>query len=784
MTEGDASHPQVQLLDAERRIQELHAGLALALASIRAAYIRVDRQGCVSDMNTMAQEITGWPLSEARGLSIWSVFQREGRPEHYLKRNPIEVLQEQDWQAGEGRPMVLIARDGRPVSVEVYATVSHGPDGHPDGMVLVFRDQSALYQAQTAAHRLAAIVESSHDAIVGKALDGTITSWNQAAERLFGYSADEAVGMSVMALIPPERRNEEMQILARLVQGDRIPALETVRLSRDGQRIDVSLSISPVRDHAGTIIGAAKIARDITQELAARQARARVDGLERENREVLEAMRTKSLFLASMSHELRTPLNAIIGFAQLLHESPVAVSEEKRQQFVAHILSAGRHLLEMINDVLDLSKVEAGRIDFNPVEFDVRAAVHDLIETLRPLAQSRQHRLREDLDPDVGPVLLDPVRLRQILYNYLSNAIKFTPPGGDIVVRTRARGRRSFLLEVQDNGAGLSDADQAELFQEFRQLRRQPGQDSAGTGLGLALTRRLAQAQGGSAGVASEPGRGSRFYVVLPVRHAHPSGLEAASTVNDAGRTAVHTPRVVVVDDDHSLNRDLMDRLRDTGVTVERTDNVLDAGKIAATERVDAFVLGLEVAGRNGLELLIRQGPEAAVPPVGALNVALDRDHVASFPVAGVIPKPSTPRDVGEALAQCAEGARSPTVMVVDDDPLSLTLMDETLRGWGVSAILFRSAEAALAHLERDTPDLIILDLLMPVMDGFEVLAAIRRRPDLMHLPVFIWTSLTLTTDEQDRLRRSAARVLSKGEAALDGLLAELLPIPARTTAP
>ncbi len=520
MTQGEAPACGAPTSRGEAQGSERRDGsLSLALASIRAAYIRLDARGCVADMNAIAETLTGWPLCEAQGRSIWTVFEREGRPSDYLNRNPIEVAQEQQWRPGEGRTMRLIARDRRALEVDVHSSLSRGPDGQVDGLVLVFRDQTALQEAQAAAHRLAAIVESSQDAIVGKRLDGTITSWNQAAQRLFGYEAEEALGMSVMRLIPPERHHEEMQILSRIARGERIPALETVRLTRDGRRIDVALSISPVRDHAGTIVGVAKIVRDISQQLAARQAQVRIEALERDNREVMEAMRAKSMFLASMSHELRTPLNAIIGFAELLSEPSVAVSDERRQQFAGHILGAGRHLLEMINDVLDLSKIEAGKIDFSPVEFDLPTAVHELQETLRPMAQSRQHRLREDLDPDVGQVLLDPLRLRQILYNYLSNAIKFTPPGGEVVVRTRARGPWAFLLEVQDSGPGLSDAEQATLFQDFRQLPRRPGQDRTGTGLGLALTRRLAQAQGGSAGVFSAPGEGSRFYVVLPRRH-------------------------------------------------------------------------------------------------------------------------------------------------------------------------------------------------------------------------------------------------------------------------
>lgn len=532
---------QSRIVDDGRRLHELQCALSTTLAIMHAGYICLDCEGRVTDMNDMAQEATGWPLNEARGVSVWEVFKREDRPETFLRRNPIDLVQEQGWHLDEGRTMVLISRQGHRLRTDVRAAVTRDRHGEIDGMVVVFRDQSQFFEAQTAASRFAAIVESSHDAIVGKTLDGRIISWNKAAEQLFGYSLAEAIGMPVTRLIPLERRHEEMMILDRIGRGEKVPALQTVRMTKDGRRIDVALTISPVHDGDGRIVGAAKIVRDITAEIEALRARERIDSLERKNREVLDAMHMKTKFFASMSHELRTPLNAVIGFAQLLEDPLGPLEDNKRKQFAGHILHAGRHLLAMINDLLDLSKTQAGKVEFNPVEFDLSEVIRELTSTMRPLADSKGHRMSLDLDPDLGSVFLDASRLRQVLYNYLSNAIKFTPNCGEIVIRTRTRGRRSFLLEVQDNGIGLSEEEQAELFEEFRQLRRKPGQDEAGTGLGLALTRQLATAQGGKAGVWSVVGQGSRFFVVLPRRHRTPEDGAAKG---------------VVVDDDNALNRD------------------------------------------------------------------------------------------------------------------------------------------------------------------------------------------------------------------------------------
>ncbi|WP_431266569.1 response regulator [Roseateles chitinivorans] len=475
-------------------------------------------------------------------------------------------------------------------------------------------------------------------------------------------------------------------------------------------------------------------------------------------------MRAKSLFFANASHELRTPLNAVIGFAQLLQDSHATLNEDKRQAFVGHILRAGRHLLDVINDVLELSKAEAGKVEFSPTDFDVGDIVRELVETMRPLAERKGHQLVFDLDPDVTAVRLDVARLRQVLYNYLSNAIKFTPSFGTIVARTRARGRHAFMLEVQDNGIGLSADEQAELFEEFRQLGRKPGQDGAGSGLGLALTRRLAIAQGGSAGVCSEVGQGSRFFVVLPREHRPPGDASG---------------RVMVVDDDGVFTRDLMGRIEQAGYEVRRMSDVDEASKVVEAERVDAIVLGLEVGGRSGLELLARRS-DHVLAAVNGLNVRVERDLGAIFPIADVLVKPSSAMDVERALALCAQGPRRPAVLVVDDDGIARALMAEQLQSLGVDVRLACSGAQALAMLDEAQPDLIVLDLLMEGMNGFEVLTSIRARADMAHLPVCIWTALTLSAEQQEGLRRSAARVLLKGRANIDELLNELFPVMGR----
>lgn len=372
---------------------------------------------------------------------------------------------------------------------------------------------------------LAAIIASSDDAIISKDLNGIVTSWNPAAERMFGFTADEMIGTSITRIIPHERLSEEDFVLSRVRGGLRVEHFETVRQRKDGSPIEISLTVSPIRDEAGTILGASKIARDVTERnrlrelkrLAVEQQEAsRRAELEAEHRRIIEANRVKSEFVANMSHELRTPLNSIIGFTDLLLQGRVPPDSPKHKEFLGDVLRSGRHLLQLINDILDLAKVESGRIDFQPQTVDVPGLVGEVRDVVRGIAAARGMTIEMAVDPAVTTVTLDPSRLKQVLYNYLSNAVKFAPDQGRVTIRVRPECDGMFRLEVEDNGIGIAADDMPRLFVEFQQLDSSRSKRHQGTGLGLALTRRIVEAQGGRVGVTSEPGVGSTFYAVLP----------------------------------------------------------------------------------------------------------------------------------------------------------------------------------------------------------------------------------------------------------------------------
>ena len=281
------------------------------------------------------------------------------------------------------------------------------------------------------------------------------------------------------------------------------------------------------------------IVTDITQRRLAEEARLKTERLEAENRQIQEASRLKSQFLANMSHELRTPLNAIIGFADLLHAGAVPTESPRHQEFLGHIGTSGRHLLQLINDVLDLSKVESGKFEFFPEAVELAPLVEEVEDILHPSIQGKRISVATEIDPALTGLVLDPARLRQVLYNYLSNAIKFTPEGGHVTLRARAEGPTRFRIEVEDDGIGIAAADLPRLFVEFQQLDAGNTRQHQGTGLGLALTRRLVQAQGGSVGVRSTPGVGSVFHLVLARVQG---GAEAAASAEPPDGRADRRP--------------------------------------------------------------------------------------------------------------------------------------------------------------------------------------------------------------------------------------------------
>ena len=500
-------------------------------------------------------------------------------------------------------------------------------------------------------------------------------------------------------------------------------------------------------------------------------ARKKALELEGENRQILEATRLKSQFLANMSHELRTPLTAIIGFADLLQMGAVPQGAPQHQVFLGHIASSGRHLLRLINDVLDLSKVESGKFEFFPETFDLSVLVREVQDILHAEILRKHLRIVVDIEQSLGSLVLDTGRLKQVLYNYLSNAIKFTLEGGLIIVRGTASGARHFRLEVEDTGVGIAAADLPRLFTAYQQLDAGSTKKYEGSGLGLALTRRLVMAQGGTVGVSSELGTGSVFHAVLNRVHGTD---EARSAPPEHQSANAAEPRLLVIHDGREDSPRLVEGLTAAGFRVDATATGEQAVEHARHREYDAITLGLLLPDQCGLRALqsIRAGGLSRESPVVGVTMRADAKTSATFAIADVLSKPIRTEEIVAAMARFRLRGASPTrVMVIDDDPFALDLMRATLKSIGMDAVCVPDGRTALRELDRHQPDAIILDLVMPEFDGFAVLDALQRLPAWCDTPVFIWTSMVLSDADYATLGKSARAILSKRGGSLDATL-------------
>ena len=529
---------------------------------------------------------------------------------------------------------------------------------------------------------------------------------------------------------------------------------------------------------------------DITERKLGEELRLHGVRLEAENRQIQEANRLKSEFLANMSHELRTPLNAVIGFAEILRSGAVSDDSQKRDEYLGYIAASGRHLLQLINDVLDLSKVESGKFEFFPEPVDLPKVLKEVAGVLQGEAARKGITVAIKNGSGLEGLSLDPSRLKQVLYNFLSNAIKFTGHGGRVVLRSSAEGPDQLRLEVEDNGIGIAASDQALLFTPFQQINAGTAKQHQGTGLGLALTRRLAELQGGSVGLRSKPGEGSVFFVLLPCRASaarqpqpqpqpqpQSPSPSLVSTTSAGSLLRPGAPRVLVIEDDVSDQARLVQLLGTAGFQVDVAGTGEAALRLFASRRYDAITLDLLLPDRSGLEVLatLRESADNGDVPVVVVTMVTETSSLAGFRISDVLTKPIRPDEVVGALRRAGlRTAAAPRVMVVDDEASARDLMAATLQSIGITALCMADGRSALAGLDEHRPDAMVLDLMMPGLNGFDVLHALRQRPEYLQLPVFIWTSMNLSPAELAGLASSAHMLVSKGQGGIETLAQQI----------
>jgi PAS domain S-box-containing protein len=634
-----AERELIQAKDAlERKTEELAYSLSMmraALESTTDAIVATDEAGNVTGFNKKYAEMLGLPretIDSADVHQLREMFSRQFKdPGQFLNR-----IKEIYASAPPETFDVLEFADGR--VFERYSKLQCIGD-RSVGRVWSFRDITERRRANITSQRLAAIVNSSDDAIVGKDLNSIVTSWNSGAERLFGYSANEMIGTSILRLIPPDRQAEEDEILTRIRNGQRMDHFETVRVRKDGSLISVSVTASPIKDGSGKVIGASKVARDITERKRAEEK------LEEAKNAAERANKAKDDFLAVLSHELRTPLTPALVAATYLAEHKDLLPE-----FRAEVVAISRNVkleARLIDDLLDLTRITSGKIALRREVVDAHALFDSAFQITREDMLAKEIEFVMDLAANDHHVWADPVRIQQVFWNLLNNAVKFTNRGGRITVRS-SNDRGQFVFEITDTGIGIEPEQQGRIFQAFEQGERSTTRQFGGLGLGLTISKRLMDLHGGSLSVQSEgKNRGASFRATLDVLKETPVASASAASERAGATRSLH----LLLVDDHADTRLILSRLLEkSGHTVSCAHCAEGALKLLERERFDALISDIGLPDRSGYELISEAKQRQSLKGVALSGYGMEEDVRRSLE-AGFDYHLTKPIDFGELLS-------------------------------------------------------------------------------------------------------------------------------------
>jgi PAS domain S-box-containing protein len=522
------------------------------LRSIGDAVITTNTDARITDLNEVAETLTGWPRNEALGQPLERVFNIINEVKRRPVENPATRALREGVIVGLANHTVLVKKDGSECPIDDSAAPIRNEQGHVSGCVLIFRDVTAqrlIEREKTnqliTARLLAAIVESSDDAIISKSLEGIIQSWNAAAERLFGFTAEEAVGQHISLVIPPDRIAEEDQIITGLKAGKRIEHFETERVRKDGRRIIVSLTISPIKDDSGNVVGASKIVRDFTERMRL------MDDLQRLAMDLSAADQRKNEFLATLAHELRNPLAPMSNMLEVVKRAgdDREILKQAHETFERQL----NQMVRLVDDLLDLNRITHDRLELRRSQVELSSVIQQAVEVARPLIDAADQELIVDLPEEPIHLNADRARLAQVFGNLLNNSCKYTEPNGTITLKAK-RMDDEVLVTVKDNGAGIPRDKIGSIFDMFMQVDRSSERSQEGLGIGLTLVKRLVEMHGGAIDARSDgEGHGSEFTVRLPVVTKSAVSLPATDTASQSS-----IPRRVLIVDD---NRDSADSL-------------------------------------------------------------------------------------------------------------------------------------------------------------------------------------------------------------------------------
>jgi diguanylate cyclase (GGDEF)-like protein/PAS domain S-box-containing protein len=666
------------------------------------------------------------------------------------------------------------------------------------------------------------VLDNSADIVMTTDTEGRVVEFNKGATRVLGYLKADFVGHKAEGLwVRPEERRE---ILKKLESEGYVANYETELRTKDGRVVDISLTLSSLRNDDGKLLGTVGVSKDITEKkrleraveernLELQEMNEKLEGkvfertkdLEKANRELARSNSLKSQFIATMSHELRTPLNSILGFSELLLDNFHGELSEKQKRHVQNIYNSGSHLLQLINNILDLAKIESGKMELHLESFSLKQPIAEVQMVIKSLADRKKQVLTIKVDDNFPLIKADRIKFKQILYNLLSNAVKFTTEDGSIILEASlikgpalpnfarhldvSSDSAHFLkLSIMDSGIGIKVEDRERIFSEFEQGDSSYSRKYEGTGLGLALTKRLVQLHGGEIAVESEEGRGSTFTIIIPLFGldiVEKPPLPIISVKSEEilfdgslkGRRG-KAPLILVAEDDLSTSEVLTLYLVQGGYRVAHAYNGLEAVDRIRELKPFAVLLDIMLPEKDGWEILqeVKMDPELKDIPIIISSIIDNRELGFALGATDYMVKPVDRMGVLSKLEHLSLASKrrgkSISVLCIDDHEDVLELLTGILEPAGYNVLTANSGKSGVEKAMGYKPDLVILDLMMPEMDGFEVVQFLKGNPVTEDIPILILTAKDLTVDDRLRLAGKIETFVQKSHFTKEDLLA------------
>jgi len=703
--------------------------------------------------------------------------------------------------------LTYIRRDGSRFPAVVSVTALRDAQDSIIGYLLIGTDNTARKQIEDERMKLdqrlrdqhfytRSLLESNIDALMTTDPRGIITDVNKQMEALTGCTRDELIGAPFKGYFTDPERAE--QAISRALSEGKVTNYELTVRARDGALTVVSYNASTFHDRDRRLQGVVASARDMTELKAIERT------LTQKNAELEDASRMKSEFLANMSHELRTPLNAIIGFSEVLGDGLLGEMTEKQRRFIGDIFKSGKHLLSLINDILDLSKVEAGKMLLDLDSFEITPMLSNSLSIVKGQAAVRHVQLEIRAAGALGDVTADARKVKQIVYNLLSNAVKFTADGGDVILRAERVSRadvgnltsdwagRTFplaasdfseflRLSVTDNGIGMSPEGLEQLFKPFSQVDSGLARQFEGTGLGLAMVKLLTDLHGGVVAVESAVGVGSCFTVWLPIRAAADADVASPRALAPAAQEAAPVARTALVVESNYKSAELIRvQLEAESFKVIIAGSADEAMAVARRESLALITIDIMMPDVDGWAFLeqLKTVPSFRDVPVIIISILADRSRGFALGAAAVMQSPVSRQELYDTLVGVGlspvSGDQRIRVLVVDDDPKAVELI--AVRIGDMASEVFRAlgGREGIEIARRELPDLIVLDLMMPDVNGFDVVEALNASPETARIPVVVVTASAITAEERTKLNGHVRTVMGKTDFDSDLFTSEV----------